>query len=72
MIDEKFRDSKVSITRDEFAEIVAVETLRIMKNVSGKIDADEADKVRNLLMMFGANLMDILFDEGRPENLEVE
>ena len=79
MIDENFRNDKITITRDELADVVANETVRIMGNAMKKVDeGDErvdpktVEMMQNLLMMFGADIMTVLFDESNIGNLEIE
>ena len=78
MIDENFRNDKITITRDELADIIAVETINIMKNArkaveegNETLDADTVYTIQSLLLMFGADIMTTLFDESKIGNLEI-
>lgn len=79
MNNEDFRNDTITITRDEFSSIIACETIQILKNArkraeNGDDTLDEGliEQIQNLLMMFGADIMTALFDEGKVDNLEIE
>lgn len=76
MISEDFRNDKITITRDEFASIIALHTVRIMRSANRKakmfdISEDTITLLETFLLAFGADVMTTMFDEG-IEDLEIE
>ena len=79
MIDNEFRNDKITITRDEMADIVAVEVVKIMngarkrvENRGEEIDTKLFDMVQTVLLAYSADIMTVLFDEGKIGDLEIE
>ena len=79
MIDNEFRNDKITITRDEMADIVAVEVVKIMKgarkrveNRGEEVDTKLFDMVQTVLLAYSADIMTVLFDEGKIGDLEIE
>lgn len=80
MADKDFREDKITITREEVADVIAVITAKRYRNAlklaeenETEVDYEQLNDIGNLLIDFGAELLTSLFDETNiGEEIEIE
>ena len=75
---KEFLEDKITITRDEFSDILGIEIANIQRGMVSRAEkrGEEPDDemigtFSEMLIAFGANIMTKLFDESKVGNLEI-
>ena len=75
---KEFLEDKITITRDEFSDILGIEIANIQRGMVSRaekrgeaLDEELMGACREMLIGFSANIMTKLFDEGKIGDLEI-
>lgn len=72
MVDKGFREEKITISRDELAEVMGAEVVEILKHSNKFAEDDRTVKlIQSLLLAYSADVMTVLFDDAKVDNLEI-
>ena len=78
MEDKEFLEQTVTVSRDEFSDIVAREVAVLITHLKEKMkgteleDPELLDMFTEAFLLFGSDIMTNLFDTGKLDKLEID